>query len=205
MSQVAYLIFPDHVGIRTPDPPDPPDPAKPPKPSPPPLVFTLVGLVLTVHMFIAPHKLHHSKKLQIWCHCCSLSCNTTYILKDSKNLLFFCRFFFTSDSLVDGVCAADWWLLPRPTHLRPVSDMVKMQHAVLRPWILNPAGLCPLSQPAHGVTSGALTPKASRREKDREKPRERRGTGQLRRQKGEEREKKHRFVLDCIGRSLLMG
>lgn len=150
MSQVAYLIFPDHVGIRPPRPPRHPRPSRPcqtSQTSPPPLFFALVGLVLTVHMFIAPHKLYHSKKLLIWCHCCSLLCNTTYFLKDSKNLLFFCPFFFTSDSLVDGVCAADWWLLPRPTHLRPVSDMVKMQHAVLRPWILN--GCWPLpSEPA---------------------------------------------------------
>lgn len=79
--------------------------------------------------------------------------------------------FCVPELLVDGVSTADWRLLSRPTHLGPVS----VEDAPCEPAALQPERpkVCPLNQPADGVTGGTSTPKATRREEDRTNERQR--------------------------------
>lgn len=41
--------------------------------------------------------------------------------------------FHPAELLVDGVCAAEWWLLPRPTHLDPWDEAAPCRPAALKP------------------------------------------------------------------------
>lgn len=90
---------------------------------------------------------------------------TLFVIVDYYKNFFWCVFYFRT---------AGWWSLcggvvttATPNTFRPYLGWSCTMHSC-GPETWKTIGLCPLNQPAHGVTSGASTLKANWREKERE-------------------------------------
>lgn len=95
-------------------------------------------------MTAASNNIIWSRFLDHWSKCC-------FHFSGSRMFNQFICLYISLELLVDGVCAAEWWLLPRPTHLDTTWD----EATLCTPGALNPEQpLASALQPAHGVTSG---------------------------------------------------